>query len=560
MKKLLILSIFATLLCGVACNRDEVITVDPRPVITLDDEDGVYSIKHGKSLTISVSVQYAEGCEWLLDGKKVATGTTYTFVADEVGTFYLTLRATNETGTTEEGLRIEVMELLPPTIGFALDAEGVMTIAKGREQRFAPDILNGEEASFEWLLDGKSIATTATFAHTFAEAGSHTLALTVTNEDGTATQEIALEVVNRLAGTIYIPTRRTVALGRTLYLIPTLNEFAAPTFAWSVDGKAAGTEQIFAFTPTAEGDYSITLRVTDSDGYTATENIAVTCCATEGTFRRTAEETSAKSWNKVYEYTPAPGQFINESLSGFEGVTSPAEAITYAEKRLTEGKYLSLGGWGGYVVVGFDHSIANTGDNDFSVAGNMFTDSSEAGIVWVMQDTNGNGLPDDEWYELRGSEWGGDTHTQNYAVRYYRPVAAAMNVQWRDNLRTEGRITRNATHTHDYYYPTWLTEAHYTLYGSRLAPNTTTDTSGRYINNPYAWGYADNKGSDAEAGADSSNAAKCYFKISNAVNIDGSAADLQYIDFVKVQTAINFVAGALGEISTEVFGFEDENM
>ena len=68
------------------------------------------------------------------------------------------------------------------------------------------------------------------------------------------------------------------------------------------------------------------------------------------------------------------------------------------------------------------------------------------------------------------------------------------------------------------------------------------------------------KGSDAEESADSSSVAKCYFKISNAVNADGTAADLQYIDFVKVQTAINFVAGALGEISTEVFGFEDESM
>ena len=557
MKKILL--IILTLACF-ACNIDRVITTDDLPAITFDNEEGAYYIKLGSTLTINASVKNAEECEWLLDDKQVATGTTYTFEADEVGTFYLTLRATNSLGTTEEELRIEVLELLPPVIGFVLDAEGVMTIAKGREQTFAPDILNGEEASIEWKLDGKSVATTPTFTHTFAEAGSHTLSLRVTNEDGTTTKEIELEVVNRLAGTIYIPTRRTVALGRTLYLTPTLDEFAAPTFAWSVDGKAAGTEAIYAFTPTAEGDYTIALSVTDSDGYTATENIAVTCCATEGSFRRAVSDESKKSWSKIYEYTPAPGQFINESLSGFEGVTSPSEAITYAEKRLTEGKHLSLGGWGGYVVVGFDHSIENTGERDFSVAGNMFTDSSEAGIVWVMQDTNGNGLPDDEWYELKGSEWGNETHTQNYAVRYYRPVAAKMNVQWRDNLHSEGRITRNATHTQDYYYPTWLAEAHYTLYGSRLAPNTTTDTSGRYINNPYAWGYADNEGSDAASPSESGSAAKCYFKISNAVNIDGSAADLQYIDFIKVQTAINFVAGALGEISTEVFSFEDENM
>ena len=190
----------------------------------------------------------------------------------------------------------------------------------------------------------------------------------------------------------------------------------------------------------------------------------------------------------------------------------------------------------------------------------MFTDSSEAGIVWVMQDTNGNALPDDEWYELKGSEWGSANHSQHYAVTYYRPAAAGMNVQWADNRDTQGRITRNATHTHDYYYPAWIGAVNYTLCGSVLAHNTTVDGSGRYVNNPYAWGYADNKGSDAEASASSGEAAKCYFKIYNAVNRDGSPADLQYIDFVKVQSAINYVAGGLGEISTEVFGFEDENM
>ena len=57
MKKILI---FALLALCVACNKDEVITADPLPVITLDDEDGVYALKQGKSLTITPSVTDAE--------------------------------------------------------------------------------------------------------------------------------------------------------------------------------------------------------------------------------------------------------------------------------------------------------------------------------------------------------------------------------------------------------------------------------------------------------------------------------------------------------------------
>ena len=84
-----------------------------------------------------------------------------------------------------------------------------------------------------------------------------------------------------------------------------------------------------------------------------------------------------------------------------------AEACAYAEERLRSEAYVSLGGFGGYVVVGFDHSIDNkVGEYDFGITGNSFAGSSEPGIVWVMQDENGNGLPDDTWYELKGSETG----------------------------------------------------------------------------------------------------------------------------------------------------------
>ena len=57
----------------------------------------------------------------------------------------------------------------------------------------------------------------------------------------------------------------------------------------------------------------------------------------------------------------------------------------------------------------------------------------------------------------------------------------------------------------------------------------------------------------------SANAVKNYFRISDAVNPDGSAANLSHIDFIKVQTGVNAKAGWLGENSTEVFGFTDEN-
>ena len=144
---------------------------------------------------------------------------------------------------------------------------------------------------------------------------------------------------------------------------------------------------------------------------------------------------------------------------------------------MSEGLYVSLGAWGGYIVAGFDHSIAVADGAEFSVSGNMFASSSEPGIVWVMQDTNGNGLPDDEWYQLKGSEYGKPQTVEDYAVTYYRPSGAGMPVRWSDNRGGEGEVPYNNFHRQEFYYPQWIEAQSYTLYGASLAPNTYTDTS-----------------------------------------------------------------------------------
>ena len=65
---------------------------------------------------------------------------------------------------------------------------------------------------------------------------------------------------------------------------------------------------------------------------------------------------------------------------------------------------------------------------------------------------------------------------------------------------------------------------------------------------PFAWGYADNYSSqDLINGYNT-------LSIANAVTADGSPANLQSIDFVKVQSGVNASASLIGEVSTDVCG------
>ncbi len=266
----------------------------------------------------------------------------------------------------------------------------------------------------------------------------------------------------------------------------------------------------------------------------------------------------------VFEYTPAPGQFINE-LPAFNGVETPEAARKFAEKRIAKGFAVSLGGFGGYIIVGFGKSVENSGGYDFSVTGNQHANSSEPGVVWVMQDLNGNGEPDDDaWYELRGSETGKAGTIQGYEVTYFRPDEDYADVPWVDNRGGNGVVARTRDkkgnllrHFQPGYYPAWVEDEK--IYAGTLLESRSMDQSTPkeeddeyWVNGAYDWGYADNFGSD---NIDPANPRKICFKISNAIDAQGESVYLASIDFIKVQTAVNANAGWLGEISTEVTGF-----
>ncbi|QNL48887.1 cell surface protein [Olivibacter sp. SDN3] len=239
----------------------------------------------------------------------------------------------------------------------------------------------------------------------------------------------------------------------------------------------------------------------------------------------------------LFEYKPAPGQFINKAPGNIES----AEGILGGREGL-----VSLGAYGGYIVLGFDHPVVNQeGEDDFVVYGNSQAEFAEPGVIWVMQDANGNGVPDDTWYEIKGSAYNTDGYLRDYEVTYFKPESSDGDVSWRDSQGNEGAIKRNTYHNQP-YYPEWLDATSYTLTGSRLPSTNIDKTVPTYVKSmPFEWGYADNT-----VGGDKVD-------IDNAIDHNGDKVELQAIDFVKIQTGIQADLGWLGELSTEISGIED---
>lgn len=258
--------------------------------------------------------------------------------------------------------------------------------------------------------------------------------------------------------------------------------------------------------------------------------------------------TPANSITKVFEYMPAAGQFVNQ-MPVYEKGDDAAAMCAKCRDYFQNGYLVSLGGFGGYITVGFDTPITNHADEyDFSISGNAFDGSAEPGIVLVSQDTDGNGLPDDEWYELKGSEYANPQTVRHYEVTYHRPESSTDKVRWTDNKGSEGYIER--TVNKQSYYPAWIDSPTLTLKGTRLPDNGVFDTSlNKWIMSAYAYGYADNQPN----GSDGSK-----FKIDWAVDADGNPVQLDKIDFIRIYTAVNqqIPSGGVGELSTEIKSIE----
>jgi len=262
---------------------------------------------------------------------------------------------------------------------------------------------------------------------------------------------------------------------------------------------------------------------------------------------RPVTPTSSKYISKVFEYLPAPGQHINQASVG-----SPEQAQKLVGS-ITN--LVSLGGFGGYIIFGFDHSIVNQNGADLAIYGNPLappTPFAEPGIVMVSQDKNGNGLPDDEWFELAGSEYAKATTIKNYEITYTNPKAFAP-VAWTDNQGKSGFVNNSGKRAN--FYPLFAANQETITFKGTLLPSTLS-TSGLVTNAAFEWGYVDSFSTGDDFKPNQYNS----FDIAWAVDTNGKKVTLNTIDFVKVYTAQNVNAGILGEISTDIKGAADLNM
>jgi len=262
--------------------------------------------------------------------------------------------------------------------------------------------------------------------------------------------------------------------------------------------------------------------------------------------------------DRLIAFLPAPNQFANSSPC----LPENAESIIGGQG------LVSLGGWGGYIIVAFEKAIINDPSHlygvDFTIVGNAYSGSSEPGIVMVMQDENENGLADDTWYELKGGEHSDSSSISNYELSYY--YLDSTTVLWRDNQGNSDTLLRNAYHSQAYYplaenYPDYPQDS-VTFRGTLLSSKTLLNTSGNWEMPSYSYGYADNlpvnysadlsEPDNPETTEEVEGGGGDAFKLEWAIDSAGQAVSIDSIHFIKIYTGVFDANPVTGDLSTEI--------
>lgn len=282
------------------------------------------------------------------------------------------------------------------------------------------------------------------------------------------------------------------------------------------------------------------------------------CSCSENDEPKPETDDDHKSYMAVFtavDYRPAPGQFINE-LPEADEKTTQDQINEVVRNKLNEGKLISLGALGGSVTMTLSRPIYNSDKQtgDFIVLGNAYVTkygdfvtygSSEPGIVYVMEDTNGNGLPDDTWYALRGQDW---DKVREVTVTYTVPELPMSDrwVDWKLSDGSLGALTYSSYHQHS-YFPLWEKTDTMTFTTLMLPRNGSYDNITERYSQICLRGYADSYPNSTE---------QAILSLDNAVDRDGNHVTVTRVDFIKVVSAILQSNGPMGECSTEVAGIK----
>jgi len=435
-----------------------------------------------------------------------------------------------------------------PIIEFNAPENGYSVI-EGESIIIKPTLDHIEKASYKWLEEDKVISTEKILTYQAKTVGINSLILEVTNTDGKTEKEISITVLKRPVPTAtFTEENNAVELKKhTEYIVtPTFENSEDATYEWFLGDTSVSSEKTYTFSSDEKGEYLLKVVITTKYGK-ADATLSIKVLPDADDYFRPADSKSSELVSKVFNITIAPGQYAPQFETKEDAITESEKFLKGESSNINIG-YINLGALGGSITVGFDHSIVNKEDEeDFQITTNFYSNPAPS-TIWVMQDDNGNGKADDQWYRIKGNC--DSDAIADYEITYMEPAdreEGGAKVKWTDNKEEKGEINTNQF-INNSQYPKWEGES-YTIKCFKLKTDYIANAWGGVAPNYeyYKTGYANITG-DTKV------------KIEDAVDNNNQPVSLKHIDFVKIQNSVFANCGMMGESRLPIKNIKDLNL
>ena len=290
---------------------------------------------------------------------------------------------------------------------------GPTSVAQGVSFSLIPSVSGGQAPySYRWETETGGVSTGDTFfVSGNTPAGTYTLDLTVTDDNGTTATDSHTVTINAPPSlSVMITGPTSVAQGVSFSLIPSVSGGQAPySYRWETETGGVSTgDTFFVSGNTPAGTYTLDLTVTDDNGTTATDSHTVTINAPPSLSVMITGPTSIESGDNATLIADASGGSSPYSYIWSTGATS--RSISVSPSSATE-----------YVVTVTDannssvtvfHTITVTGDSLTAAITGPVTALAGGPSITLVVGASGGAPP----YTYRWSP--GNTTTQSRTISF----------------------------------------------------------------------------------------------------------------------------------------------
>ncbi len=188
---------------------------------------------------------------------------------DNDGTYTVILTVTDADGSVTVVSQDIVVAMNAP------NATLLSNVTSGLEPlsvNFGCSVVGGDlPYAFSIDLGDGTVVTTPTVSHTYNQSGLYSVTCTVTDIDGDlSTSTVAIDVQDSVPTVSFVFAPASPTEGDTVTFTSTVSAYDVPvTYNWDFGDGTSSTDGNDTHTYAIEGDYNVTLTVTDSDGSSA---------------------------------------------------------------------------------------------------------------------------------------------------------------------------------------------------------------------------------------------------------------------------------------------------